>query len=176
MAEAFVYRWRHARSREWYIGYHRGTADDGYVCSSKTARPRITTETGWTRRILRWGTKREMIDLERKILTRLDAKNNPRSLNLHNGNGQTGTGRPKGSTNKIKIYTIFQRIREITGRDYMELLAESYWKVVLAGDQPLIKKYHRLFERKWGPLWFEHLGIADQVKKLTDFKSKRDYA
>jgi len=85
MAEAFVYRWRHARSREWYIGYHSGTAHDGYVCSSKIARPRIITEPEWSRKILRWGTKKQMLALERRLLKHLNARANAQSLNRSNG-------------------------------------------------------------------------------------------
>ena len=98
--EAFVYRWRNQKTREWYIGYHKGTADDGYICSSRIARPRIQREpTLWTRKILRWGSHREMIELERRLLTRLQARTNPLSLNRSNGNGTEFAGRLPGTLN-----------------------------------------------------------------------------
>ena len=172
MTLSFVYRWRNDSTREWYVGYHTGSADDGYICSSRTARPRITTESGWHRRILRWGTKAAMIELERRILTRLDARRNPKSLNLHNGNGHIGTGRPRRRITKFSADQMFAAIKQASGRDYYELLAENYWQCVLAGDQDQILKYHKMFARNWGPLWFERLGLANQVKRLTDFKSK----
>lgn len=88
MAEAFVYRWRDTLSRGWYIGYHKGTADDGYLCSSRTVKPQIQQDPDrWQRRILRWGTKQEMAALERRLLKRLQARTNPRSYNFHNGLG-----------------------------------------------------------------------------------------
>ena len=173
--EAFVYRWREHATRKWYIGYHKGLPTDGYVCSSRTVKPLIKSNPdNWTRKILRTGTAKEMLALEHKILKRLDARRNPQSYNMSISFPylSPNVGRPKGSTKKVTIPKIFAKIREITGRDFIELLAESYWQVVLSGDWVLINKYHRMFERKWGPLWFEHLGIADQVKRLTDFKSK----
>jgi hypothetical protein len=86
---AFVYRWRNTLTKEWYVGYHCGTADDGYICSSDVAKPRILNETGqWQRRILRWGDPMDMLQLERRILTRLNARDNARSLNRNNGNGR----------------------------------------------------------------------------------------
>jgi len=89
--EAFVYRWRH-KNGMWYIGYHKGTADDGYICSSNYAKPQIQQNPGdWTRKILRWGSKRDMIDLEMKLLGRLDARNNPKSYNRSNGFDAIGT-------------------------------------------------------------------------------------
>ena len=36
MAEAFVYYWKDTLTDKYYIGYHKGSQDDGYVCSSRT--------------------------------------------------------------------------------------------------------------------------------------------
>lgn len=97
--EAFVYRWRNRADRTWYIGYHKGRADDGYVCSSRTARPAIQTNPAdWERKILRWGTQSEMAALERRLLTRLDARRNPHSWNQTNGGAPVGRPRPFGLT------------------------------------------------------------------------------
>jgi len=86
MKEAFVYRWRNTQTKQWYVGYHKGTPDDGYICSSIIARPLIASNpTEWSRKILRFGSKQEMIGLERRILKGLNAKNNSFSLNRSNG-------------------------------------------------------------------------------------------
>jgi hypothetical protein len=82
MKEAFVYRWREISTNKWYVGYHKGTADDGYICSSKIAKPLIQSNpNNWQRKILRWGTKKEMVALERRILVALKARTNPNSYN-----------------------------------------------------------------------------------------------
>lgn len=96
--DSFVYRWRNQQTRMWYIGYHKGTIDDGYICSSRQAKLDITANpTMWQRKILKTGTKHDMCVLERQLLTKLQAKTNPLSYNLHNGNGHATTGRKKGS-------------------------------------------------------------------------------
>lgn len=173
MKRAFVYRWRNQLTREWYIGYHVGTERDGYICSSRLARPRIESQKGWQRKILKWGTKSEMVALERRLLTRLQARTNPRSLNQHNGNGHVSTGRSRGSTKKIRPPELLQMIRQVTGRDFIDLLAESYWSAILAGDRRSVEKYHKMFEHNWGPLWFETLGVSDGLTMLTEIKSKK---
>jgi hypothetical protein len=84
--DSFVYRWRNTQTRQWYIGYHKGSEHDGYICSSETVKPLIQRDPAqWQRKILRTGTKQEMVALEHKILKQLQARKNPRSLNLTNG-------------------------------------------------------------------------------------------
>lgn len=59
--DSFVYRWPR-EDGAWYIGYHKRRADDGYICSSKYAKLDIQANPEkWSRRILRYGTKKEMI-------------------------------------------------------------------------------------------------------------------
>ena len=36
--EAFVYRWTNVTLGSIYVGYHKGSQDDGYICSSKNDR------------------------------------------------------------------------------------------------------------------------------------------
>jgi len=85
MKEAFVYRWRNTQTKQWYVGYHKGTPDDGYICSSIVAKPLIESNNNWVRKILRFGSKQEMINLEKRILKGLNARRNPHSLNRSNG-------------------------------------------------------------------------------------------
>jgi len=86
MSEAFVYRWRNASTGLWYVGYHKGSESDGYICSSELARPMIQHNPDqWVRKILRRGSKQQMVASEHSILKKLNAKNNPSSLNRSNG-------------------------------------------------------------------------------------------
>lgn len=172
--EAFVYRWREIATNKWYIGYHKGHPDDGYICSSRTVKPLIQTNlAGWTRKIVRFGTVKEMLALEHRILKRLDARNNPHSYNKSISFPYLSprVGRPKGNTKKVSPDAILTAIKQITGREYIELLAENYWQVIVTGDKKLIEKYHKLFIKVWGPLWFEKLGIISAINELTEFKS-----
>ena len=38
MNEAFVYVWTDHKTEMLYVGYHKGTQDDGYICSSNRMR------------------------------------------------------------------------------------------------------------------------------------------
>jgi hypothetical protein len=174
MKEAFVYRWRETTTGRWYIGFHKGTATDGYICSSNQVKPLIQARPyDWSRKILRWGTKQQMVALEHKILKQLDARRNPQSYNMSISFPylSPNVGRKKGNTKKVTRDAVFKAIKQATGREYIELLAENYWQVVWDQDKKLIAKYHKLFNRHWGPLWFEKLGIMDAIKRLTEFKS-----
>lgn len=87
--EAFLYEWTNTKNGMKYIGYHKGSIDDGYICSSK---PMLSdynqTTEAFERRILAFGSKEEMVELERSTLKKLDAKRNPLYYNQQNGNGK----------------------------------------------------------------------------------------
>ena len=78
----FVYLWRDRLSNRYYLGFHGGT-NPRYVCSSKhmmigyKARPE-----DFTRRILQVGHRREMIELERKLLITRKGQFGKRYYNL----------------------------------------------------------------------------------------------
>lgn len=97
--QAFVYRWTNHQTGQWYIGSRTAQGchpQDGYICSSRRLLPLIeSNHTEWTRQILCIGEPQDMLDLETRLLQQLDAKNDPLSLNQHNGDGRfTTTGVP----------------------------------------------------------------------------------
>jgi hypothetical protein len=151
--EAFVYRWRNITTRQWYVGYHKGTPDDGYTCSSKIAKPLIESNIDqWQRKILRFGTKQEMCNLERRILKALKASRNPLSYNRNNGNGHTHTGRPKGSSKKISMNLILDLIKEKTGKTIYENIIEHYVECIIRKDYDVVRKYEK-------QIFLKHLGF-----------------
>jgi len=82
---SFVYKWTFKPDLYWYVGFHTGTIDDGYICSSSNVKQAIINEPElWERTIIGYGTTEEMYELESEILQLFDARNDPRSLNLHN--------------------------------------------------------------------------------------------
>ena len=84
--DSFVYRWKQISTGMWYIGYHKGSPTDGYICSSKTVKPMIqSSPEDWERKILRHGTKLEMVALEHRLLKKLKASTNAKSYNQTNG-------------------------------------------------------------------------------------------
>lgn len=160
MKSSFVYRWRNTQTREWYIGYHTGTADDGYICSSQIARPRIVAEPHeWQRKILRWGTKRQMLALEMRLLTRLNAKDNPKSLNKSNG---YPPGTYYGSTIRVRLVKALptsgrvvwpkfnQALKQQTGMDYYGHVSSHFFRAVIDNNIPLVKDYIPIIERVFG--------------------------
>lgn len=96
---AYLYKWTELNTNRWYIGSRTKQGchpNDGYICSSRTVKPMILEQREqWTRTILCLGTPEYIVDLETRLLTAVDAKNDPLSYNQHNGDGRfTGLNRP----------------------------------------------------------------------------------
>ena len=93
--QAFVYKWTHQPTLRWYIGSRTAQGchpKDGYICSSRQVRPLIESAgSEWTRTVIAVGLPKDMLELETAILELFDAKNDPRSYNQHNGDGQFTT-------------------------------------------------------------------------------------
>ena len=73
--DSFVYKWTNLTLGKIYIGWHKGTEDDGYVCSSSSNifwDDYNNLEYKWQRDIIYKGTMRECQILESKLLDKLD--------------------------------------------------------------------------------------------------------
>lgn len=93
-----------------YVDSHKGTLDDGYVCSSKymmevyNERPE-----DFTRQIVAEGSYENIMRLEEVILKSVNARMNEQFYNQHNGNGkfylkhQTQSARQKISESKLGV-------------------------------------------------------------------------
>ena len=71
LCEAFVYMWYDSVNGKYYIGYHKGTPDDGYTHSSYIM-PRFKADNvppGFRRRIIASGSVEDMSNLEVRLLT-----------------------------------------------------------------------------------------------------------
>jgi hypothetical protein len=85
MKDAFVYKWTNNNNGMWYIGYHKGKVDDGYICSSSyMLNDYNLSPESFSRIIIDEGNAKEMFELETKLLTELDAKNDNLSYNKSN--------------------------------------------------------------------------------------------
>lgn len=83
--EAFVYCWTDKVTGMLYIGSHKGTPDDGYICSSK----RVMNEykkrkQDFVRQIVSVGSLKDMRKFEAILLQKLNAAADPKYYNLHN--------------------------------------------------------------------------------------------
>ena len=84
--EAFVYKWTKTDGF-WYIGFHKGSIDDGYISSGEYFLEDYNKNPDlWTREILATGTISEMYDYETKLLQESNAKDDSMSYNKHNNN------------------------------------------------------------------------------------------
>lgn len=96
---SFVYCWTDHALGKLYIGYHKGSVDDGYICSSKwmlkeyKKRPQ-----DFTRQIIATGNVEDMIAFETILLKTLKVKNDPQFYNLSENNPP-----PKGNTKKKRV-------------------------------------------------------------------------
>ena len=102
--EAFAYTWTNTETNQLYIGSHKGTPDDGYVCSSKPMledymRDRFV----FTRQIVASGTHEDMVAFEAALLQSVDAKNDPQFYNQHNGDGKFTHNQPHTSKSRAKM-------------------------------------------------------------------------
>ena len=69
----FVYIWYDGK--KFYLGVHKGTPDDGYICSSKVVLEEYKKRPeNFRRRILAYGTMKEMVDLEKRLLQNVKEK------------------------------------------------------------------------------------------------------
>jgi len=86
--EAFVYCWTDNKTGMLYIGSHKGTIDDGYICSSKPMLEEYNKRPqDFTRQIISDGLFVDIRKFEEFLLNTLDVKNDPTFYNMHNGNG-----------------------------------------------------------------------------------------
>lgn len=73
MAEAFLYCWTDNKSNMLYIGAHKGSPNDGYVCSSKLMLEQYNIRSkDFSRQIIAEGTAKDIFNLENIILRKLN--------------------------------------------------------------------------------------------------------
>ena len=73
--DAFVYCLTNNSSGHKYVGYHKGSEDDGYVCSSSSDRFWSDYEKdNFSRQIIAKGSVEDMVSFEKTILENIDLK------------------------------------------------------------------------------------------------------
>jgi len=85
--EAFVYKWSNKDESMFYVGYHTGHPDDGYVSSSNSFNAVYSQEPeSFVRAVLAVGSTDEMKAFETGYLRAIDAQNNSSYYNKWNNN------------------------------------------------------------------------------------------
>lgn len=86
--DSFLYCITDKMTNKLYIGVHKGRETDGYFCSSKIVlQEHNKRPDDFSRQIIAHGSYKEVLKLEAKILTAIDAKNDNMMYNMHNGDG-----------------------------------------------------------------------------------------
>jgi len=119
--EAFLYNWYDSKLDMNYVGYHKGSIDDGYICDGcyrkdmgRDVRVNHMFEEyskrseDFSRDILVYGTTKQCRYWEEQILTFFDAARNPRWYNKHNGGTKficpKGRVVSKSTRKKLSVY------------------------------------------------------------------------
>ena len=86
---AFVYKWIDTKNNMYYIGSHKGSPDDGYICSSKYMLEEYNKRPDdFYREILVIGEYPYIRDLEEKLLKLVNAALNEQYYKKSNGDGK----------------------------------------------------------------------------------------
>jgi len=110
MNEAFVYCWTDHLTNKLYVGWHKGTPDDGYICSSKLMKEQYNKRpSDFTRQILAVGSVEDMVNFETVILTATDAASDKFFYNMHNNGSKFVHNQPHTDETKIKFKLMHER-------------------------------------------------------------------
>lgn len=83
--EAFVYCWTDLENNMLYVGYRKGSEEDGYISSSKSFNAAYEKNpSAFSRSIIAHGSKEDMIALESAILRSVNAARSKDFYNLNN--------------------------------------------------------------------------------------------
>ena len=95
--EAFVYCWTNKKTNKLYVGSHKGSIDDGYICSSKIMLEEYKKRPeDFSRQIVAHGSLSDIRKLEAKILKSVNASVNEDFYNKHENDGFFFDGWKKG--------------------------------------------------------------------------------
>lgn len=87
--EAFVYCWTDKKTNMLYVGSHKGSTDDGYVCSSKYMLEEYSKRPeDFSRQIVAEGKFEDIRSLESVILKSVNARLNEQFYNMHENDGK----------------------------------------------------------------------------------------
>src|SRR5688572_18739869 len=89
MTEAFLYCWTDTKTNKLYVGVHKGSEQDGYICSSKLMMNEYRNRPDdFIREVVANGSYNDVRSLERAILKSVDAARNPEFYNRHNADSK----------------------------------------------------------------------------------------
>lgn len=181
--EAFVYCWTNKATNKLYVGSHKGSIDDGYICSSKYMLEEYNKRPDdFSRQIIAEGNLSDIRKLETKILQATNASVNEDFYNMHNNNGayilkfhteetkkkisQSEKGKKVSEESKNKMR--FKKIGEKNNRFGTKHTDETKRKMSFAAKGRIFSENHRnnLSLAKQNRNWY-HDPISKKSKLLT---------
>lgn len=157
--EAFVYTWTNTETNQLYIGSHKGTPDDGYVCSSKPMlEDYMHDRSVFKRQIVATGSFDDMRAFEATLLDAFDVKNDASFYNQHNGNGDF----------YLKRQTLEARRKISEAKKGMPRPDVAQWNRDRGATKGSFKKGHDTSGDKNGMYGVKH---SEEAKKLMSLKS-----
>lgn len=168
---AFVYCWTDKKTNMLYVGSHKGSTDDGYICSSKYMLAEYNKRPeDFSRQIVAEGTHVQMRTLESKILIADNAAMNESYYNMHNNNGkyilkkhtketklkisQSEKGKIVSEESKLKMR--MSKLGEKNNRFGLKLSEETKKKMSDSAKGRVFSSTHRenLSKNKKGRSWY----------------------
>jgi len=147
---AFVYMWFDITSGLRYIGVHKGTPEDGYVCSSEPMlleykkRPEE-----FRRQIMYHGTWKNMLEIEQSLIVEHDAVKSKKFYNQANGLGPyhkdwTGIRRCEATKKKMRKPKSKEHRENISaGRAGIKFSEEHRARIAAAATGRIFSEEHK---------------------------------
>jgi hypothetical protein len=170
--DSFVYCWTDHKYKKLYIGAHKGTVNDGYICSSKVMlEEHASRPQDFTRHIIAEGIYKDMLSLETAILCSVNAKLNEDYYNLHNGDGKFYNKRQSeeakikiGLSRKGKKHTEETK-RKLSLHRHSEETKQRLRELRLKQSDPRLGKTHS--DKSKEKIRQAKIGIKSHTKKVT---------
>ena len=155
--EAFVYKWTNIITHKKYIGYHKGTEDDGYISSSRYFNEEyVKRPENFKREILAKGSIQDMIMIETTLLKDVNAAKSIEYYNQSNGSDTFYRCGPHSEETKKKL-------REINkGRKHTQETKNKISNAVKGINHPLFGK--KLSSETREKLKISHTGLPSGMK------------
>jgi len=116
----YLYKLTQKSTGKWYVGCRTAKKchpEEGYICSSRHVKPiYFENPLDWKREILVIGSAEYIKELETKYLKFTNAKNDPMSFNLHDGDGKfTTAGKTLKKRDNSYLFTPENRLKRSEG-------------------------------------------------------------
>ena len=112
---SFVYKWNDIGTGKMYIGVHKGTPDDGYVCSSKYMLEEYDKRPNdFIREILQYGDYKECRLREIELLREVDAVHNDLFYNRSFAQGAISMDKTPEHREKLRLANLGKKQSEET--------------------------------------------------------------